>query len=68
MRNISNNRNESFEQWRQRLLNETAKFIEWGLAHPEDVDPIPVVRVGKDGFTDRVKNLFWSLALTKRDK
>jgi hypothetical protein len=37
---------ETFEEWRQRMLAETCRFIEWGLQHPEQVDWIPRHAVG----------------------
>jgi hypothetical protein len=61
--NRSNNRTESFEQWRQRILDETGSFIEWGLQHPEQVEWIPTHRADRGAFSERVKKVFWSLVL-----
>ena len=67
MRNLhSNNRDEPFDRWRQRMLDDTSRFIEWGLANPEKVEWIPKHPVGLGGggqFNDRLKNIFWSLIL-----
>jgi len=63
MRNVSLSPNETFEQWRQRMLDETRYFIEWGLAHPEEVQTIPFQPVGHAAFSDRFKTLFWALIL-----
>ena len=52
---------ETFEQWRQRMLEETSRFIEWGLRNPDKVEWIPRHRVGAGAFPERVKALFWSL-------
>jgi hypothetical protein len=60
----TNNRHESFEQWRQRMLDETGRFIEWGLQNPEQVEWIPVHPVdSRVRFSDRLKNTFWALVL-----
>jgi hypothetical protein len=58
-----NKRDESFQRWRERMLAETSRFIEWGLQHPEEVTWIPKHRVGAGRFTERLKNIFWTLAL-----
>ena len=63
----SNNRDESFDQWRQRMLDDTSRFIEWGLLHPDKIDPIPRHRVGAGSFSERLKTVFWSLALHDPD-
>ena len=55
--------NETFEQMRQRLIDETARFIEWGLANPEKVDRIPRHVLGGGDFSFRVKRFFWAAAL-----
>ena len=62
-----NNRDETFEQWRQRMLDDTARFIEWGLKHPDKVEWIPRHRVGAGVFSDRVKNIFWALVMANDD-
>jgi hypothetical protein len=62
----SNNRNETFDQWRERLLQETARFIEWGLANPDKVNHIPMNPLHRGGagrFSERLKTTFWSIVL-----
>ncbi len=56
-----NDNREDFDAWRQRLLDETSRFIEWGLAHPEVVQQIPNAPVGKANFSTRARTLFWSV-------
>jgi hypothetical protein len=59
-----NNRNETFEQWRQRMLDETGRFIEWGLQNPDDVEWIPMHPIhSRARFSDRLKDTFWALVL-----
>ena len=60
----TNNRNETFEQWRQRMLDDTARFIEWGLQNPDKVDWIPMNPLSRGGasrFSERLKTSFWSI-------
>ncbi len=56
-------RNQTYEQWRQTMLDDTSRFIEWGLRHPENVEWIPKHPVGKGVFPERLKNVFWTLVL-----
>jgi len=56
-------RDEPFDHWRQRMLDDTSRFIEWGLANPDQVEWIPKHPVGRGQFSDRLKNAFWSLIL-----
>jgi hypothetical protein len=67
MRQRSNQRDETFEQWRQRMLDETARFVEWGLQNPDKVEWIPKHPVGRAAFSERAKNLFWGLILNRDD-
>jgi hypothetical protein len=55
---------ETFEQMRSRILADTARYIEWGLANPDKVRRIPRHRVGEAGagFTERFRVLFWTMA------
>jgi len=41
------------------MIAETCAFIEWGLAHPEQVRWIPCKRVGDGGFSRRMQVVFW---------
>jgi hypothetical protein len=59
--------NETFEEARQRMLDETARFIEWGLAHPEQMPWIPRHPVGRGNFSERVKTAFWGLVWNRPD-
>jgi len=67
MRIASDNRLETFEQWRQHMLEDTSRFIEWGLAHPEQVDWIPRHPVGGGGFSERVKSVFWGMVWSREN-
>lgn len=51
---------ETYEQFRQRLLDETSAFIEWGLNNPSRVPRIPTHRVGAGEFSRRIKAFFWN--------
>lgn len=54
---------ESWEEYRQRLLDETSRFIEWGLNHPAEVEWIPMKPAGADGFPRQVSRWFWTVVL-----
>ena len=55
---------ESWQEYRQRMLDETSRFIEWGLKHPEQVIRIPAKPVGEGGFPRTVADWFWGIALS----
>jgi len=55
---------EPWAQYRQRMLAETGRFIEWGLAHPEWVIEIPAKRVEEGGFPRQVAAWFWNVVLS----
>ena len=55
---------ESYEEMRERMLHETGRFIEWGLAHPHRVPHIPAYPVGKGEFSANVRRWFWEVVLT----
>ena len=57
---------ESWEQYHQRMLDETARFIEWGLKHPDMVIEIPSKPAGDGGFPPGVGEWFWGTVLTSR--
>jgi hypothetical protein len=57
---------ESWEQYRQRMLEETSRFIEWGLRHPELVTWIPAKPADQGGFPRRVADWFWAAVLSPR--
>jgi len=54
---------ESWEQYRKRMLDETSRFIEWGLRHPDQVIEIPIKPAEDGGFPAGVGQWFWSVAL-----
>ena len=56
----------SWEQYHRRMLEETARYIEWGLKHPEQVIEIPLKPEGEGGFPPGVGGWFWSTVLTDR--
>jgi hypothetical protein len=58
--------NKSWDEYRQAMLDETSRFIEWGLAHPEMVIEIPAKPVGAGGFTRAMADWFWGVALATR--
>ena len=55
---------ETWEAYRKRMLDETSRFIEWGLKHPELVMEIPAKRADDRGFPRQVAEWFWTIALT----
>jgi hypothetical protein len=61
------NGDETFERMRERMLEETSRFIEWGLKNPEKVQRIPRHPVGYGGFSNRMKVVFWSLAVNNKE-
>ena len=57
----SDQRDETFANMRQRMIDETSRFIEYGLAHPELMEWIPAQKVSQTTrFSDRIKRAFWS--------
>jgi len=58
--------NKTYEQWHQRLLDDTARFIEWGLAHPDQVPRIPTQPVGRPPYTQNAKSRFWTAFLSDK--
>jgi hypothetical protein len=59
-------RYESWQQYRQRMLDETSRFIEWGLRHPELIIEIPVKPADNGGFPAGVGRWFWLTVLCDR--
>ena len=55
-----------WEAYRKAMLEETSRYIEWGLAHPDDVIEIPVKPASQGGFPAKVGEWFWSIVLTDR--
>lgn len=57
---------ETWEEYRRRMLQETARFIEYGLRHPEMVIEIPAKPANEPPFPSRVAQWFWGVVLTDR--
>jgi len=49
-----------YDAHRRRMIAETSAFIEWGLAHPDQVRWIPTKRVSEGGFSDAMSRVFWA--------
>ena len=58
---------ETWDQYRQKMLADTSRFIEWGLRHPEQVLWIPSKPVEQGSFPRAVADWFWSMALSDGD-
>ncbi len=56
----------SWEAYRKRMLDETSRFIEWGLKHPEEIVEIPVKPDGEGGFPPGVGQWFWNVVLAEK--
>ncbi len=52
---------------RQRMIDETSRFIEWGLRHPELVVRIPAKPEDEGGWPAAIGQFFWSKVLAPRD-
>ena len=59
-------RYESWDIYRRRMLEETSRFIEWGLHHPDEVIEIPVKPADEGGFPAQVGQWFWAVVLAER--
>lgn len=57
---------ESWQEYRRRMLRETERFIEYGLRHPDEVIEIPAKLVGRGGFPAAMSQWFWGVVLTSR--
>ena len=58
---LTNNGDEYSRQWRKRMIEDTCRYIEWGLEHSDKVDWIPAHPVGRETFSERAKLIFWTL-------
>ncbi|MFP4107197.1 MAG: hypothetical protein ACLFVU_14085 [Phycisphaerae bacterium] len=63
---LKNASNESWEEYRARMIAETERFIEWGLRHPDEVIEIPSKPASQGDFPQQVGNWFWSVALAAK--
>ena len=61
---MSQSSQESWREYRSRLLTETSQFIEWGLRHPHLVRWIPAKPMGEGGFPRQVADWFWQAMLS----
>ena len=57
---------ESWDEYRDRVLKETSRFIEWGLEHPEEVIEIPSKPAENGGFPAKMSQWFWGIVLSER--
>ena len=55
---------QTWQEYRKRMLDETSRFIEWGLKHPDLVIEIPAKRVGEGGFPKGAGEWFWGVVLS----
>lgn len=58
---------ESWREQHRKMLEETSRFIEWGLAHPDLVPPIPAKPIQQGGFPRQVSEWFWAVVLSPRN-
>ena len=56
-------RAESWEEMRQRLIEETSAYITEFLRHPELATRIPVIEAGKGRFPPSLTPAFWDRVL-----
>ena len=54
---------ETWAEYRQQMLAETSRFIEWGLRNPHLVVRIPAKPVEEGGFPRIVSEWFWTTVL-----
>lgn len=57
---------ETWEDYRRRMLQETARFIEYGLKHPEMSIEIPSKPASQPPFPGKVGQWFWGVVLSDR--
>jgi hypothetical protein len=53
-----------YDEHRRRMIDEVSAFIDWGLAHPDQVRWIPRRRIDEGGFTRAMQRVFWHRALS----
>jgi len=54
---------EAWQAYHREMIRETEQFIEWGLAHPDEVIEIPAKPAGEEGFPREVSDWFYSIVL-----
>jgi hypothetical protein len=57
---------QTWAEYRKRMLEETSRFIEWGLHHPELVIEIPIKPAAHGSFPAKVGAWFWGVVLSER--
>jgi hypothetical protein len=57
---------ETWEEYHKRMLRETARFIEWGLAHPDEAIEIPAKPADEGSFPAPAARWFWGVVLAER--
>jgi hypothetical protein len=60
---MDSGRREDWEAYRQRMLSETSRFIEWGLRNPDKVPWIPAKPTDERGFPSGVADWYWGTVL-----
>lgn len=56
---------ESWDQYRRQMLEETSRFIEWALRHQDLMIEIPAKPADDGGFPAEVGQWFWTAVLTR---
>jgi hypothetical protein len=56
---------QAWQEHGRRMLEETSRFIEWGLAHPDQVVWIPAKPVHSGGYPRQVADWFWATVLSE---
>ncbi len=57
---------ESWDEYRRRMLEETSRFIEWAFRHQDQMIEIPAKPADDGGFPPEVGRWFWTAVLTRR--
>jgi hypothetical protein len=52
-----------FDDDRRRMVEETSRFITWGLKHPDKVRWIPTRPESEGGFSRRMALVYWTPVL-----
>ncbi len=63
---MKNATNKAWEEYRREMIAETERFIEWGLAHPDEVIEIPAKRVTEGAFPPKMGEWFWTVVLADK--
>ncbi len=60
---VTRSRLEGLDALRVRVLRETEQALLYGFEHPDRMQRIPVVQVGKGSFSSTFAKQFWSRTL-----